>query len=111
MTNESLFGSMTAPRLLHDASGREEGPSTIASARDIPLRVLVRNTSLGASVFLAFDAPALQVTPQPGGASYELPAGAADVFVVDIGQKLLVMSASDNTTISYAISRALPEAK
>lgn len=109
MAFESYLASMTVPKLVTDAADRADGPSGIFQANEIPLRVLVRNTSVGGSVFLSFNGAALTSTPLPNAMVYELPAGAADVFVIDVGQRLMVMSGSTDATISYAVSRALPE--
>lgn len=79
----------------------------IAMAWDAPVRVLVRNISLGITVFLAYNAEALQTVPAGSGV-FRLPAGASEVFVLAPGQRLFTNAPSSTAKISVAISEALP---
>jgi hypothetical protein len=84
------------PCLVHQASNA--GP---------PQRVVVRNVSVGVSVFLALAANPLQENPA-GSTSYELPAGDADIFVLAPGQKLYAIAGGVDGKICVAVSDALP---
>ncbi len=110
----SRFNSFSIPRLdVAAPSGRAGGsnarraPALLVAASKRPLRVVVRNTSFAAEVYLAFDAATLQ-SGEPGANTYELNAGMVDTFMLAPEQELLAMSLSDGAKVSIAISEALP---
>jgi hypothetical protein len=82
-------------------------PALVVQATKTPLRVVVRNISLGSTVLLAHDGSALQSAPAFAGV-YNLPAGQSDIFVVMPGQKLFAATPGANGQISVAISEAIP---
>lgn len=107
----SKFATITAPLVttanMNNAATNSSGPNAIAQAMKVPLRVVVRNLSNGASVFLSEDGSSLMQTV-PASMSYELPAGAADVFLLAPLQKLYLVSATAGVKVSIHISEALP---
>lgn len=89
------------------AETKRTAATTLTAASKSPLRVVVRNISFAAEVWMAFDAATLQ-TNEPGGNCYFLPAGAADTIVLAPGQRLYAISLSTGAKVSLAISEALP---
>lgn len=87
-----------------DVSSTSPGPVRICEAGKCPLRVVVRNPSLGVSAFLSFDKAALLGLPNTDGDTYELPAGFTDEFVVMPGQILFAAATAAGVRICVAIS-------
>lgn len=84
-------------------------PAPLAHARDIALRVLVRNagTLAGQGLVLAYDSTT-SLQPTIGSDVYNnLPIGQSDVFVLYPGQKLFAIGLIA-TLAAVAISDAFP---
>ena len=110
---ESRFGRFTVPDvtgILTDGGATTVvQPAILCSSGNRPLRVLVRNTSVGVVVFLALDQQALAtLTEGPGGGTFELPAGMSETFVIAEEQRLYVAAAVVGGIVTFAISDALP---
>lgn len=99
-------GTLAAPSNFAGTVGAPT-PSLLVQAADLPLRVVVRNVSLGLTVWLAYDGTALQVNPVTD-AVYDLPAGASDTFVLAPKQKFFAIASGDGARVSIAVSEALP---
>lgn len=77
----------------------------IADAGEIgPIRVLVRNISVGINVNIAYDREALVALPLTDGETFVLPAGFSEEFVVMPRQRLFAGTAGVGARISVAVS-------
>lgn len=84
-------------------------PSRLVQAGQVPMRVLVRN--VGPSViFISHDVTDLANTSSLG-ASYQLPAGQSDVFVLAPQQSIIAASQGAGGLVSIAVSEAVPVGK
>lgn len=83
-------------------------PATLYQAADLPLRILVRNVG-GTAVLIAHDAPSLQQVPPGTAGTYQLPVGAADVFVLQPREAILAAAVGGGGQVSIAVSEALPQ--
>lgn len=78
----------------------------VAAPDDKHLRVLIRNTGQS-DVFLGFTTAA--VVGNPGTqATYRLPAGQADAFVIAPRQTIYATSVGAGGRVSFSVSQALP---
>lgn len=104
----SRYRTVTLPQQPLAAVGASSGPTLLAAAADTgpergPLRVLVRNNSVGQYIVLADSANALQNMPAAPEA-YKLPAGASDEFILAPGSKLFAASPGVGAEVSVAIN-------
>lgn len=111
---ESEFNTIKVPRIdgnqfTSDNPGADTStPAPIWRAGPRPMRVLVRNLSVGAYVLLAYDPATLQRFPSTGG-TFMLPAGLSEVFVLAPNQGLYASTpVAGVVEVSVAISDALP---
>lgn len=111
---ESRFNTLSVIKLgvATDADPQSSVSTTllVQAPTKAPVRVVVRNISFAAEVYLAFSEAALG-TNEPGGGTYFLPAGVADVFMLAPTQQLHAISLSDNARVSIGVSEALLEEK
>jgi len=83
--------------------------TAFVQAGALPLRILIRNVSIGVSAFFSIDDVApLNSLPLGSGPVYELPAGQADVFVLAPKQRMIGAADAPNCFIVIASSEALP---
>lgn len=82
-------------------------PSILARAMQAPVRVLVRNTGVGA-LFVSQSTENLVNPGGPSAGSYRIPAGAEDVFVLATGQALYGVATGLGNTSSVTVSEAMP---
>lgn len=88
--------------------GASNTPGPIAKASNLPIRVLVENTS-AALVFLSTDVENLSSTSTgPTTGTYRLPSNVSRVFVLAPKQSLYAITAGAGAYVSVAISEALP---
>lgn len=97
----SILRSLTTPVI-----GPGVQPATIAQARPVPQRVLVR--SVGGITFVGFSQNDFNLPLATASGLYQVPAGGADVFVVADQQELLAGAAAAGVATSIAVSEALP---
>ncbi|UCC72086.1 MAG: hypothetical protein JSV86_17210 [Gemmatimonadota bacterium] len=83
-------------------------PQPIARGTSVPVRALVRNA--GATlIFLGGTAEdVVGADGVPSSATYRLPAGATDVFVLAPEQTLFAIGAGAGATIGVSVSEAIP---
>lgn len=81
-------------------------PSRLIQAGPVPMRIVVRSTG-GTVVFLAHDIADLS-NLNSIGATFQLPAGQSEVFVLAPGQSLMAASLGGGGQIAIAASEAFP---
>lgn len=87
----------------------QQKPTPFAQAGKLPIRVLIRNTSIGVSAFFSIDdVAAMNALPLGSGPVWELPAGETDVFVLAPNQRLIGAANAPSCFICVAVSEALP---
>lgn len=106
MTDSQLF--TLSPPFLTAVDNGATGVVPIAMAWKTPMRVVVRNISLGTIIYLAFNADALLTIQPPGSGLFQLPAGTSDVFVLAPNQRMFASASASGAQISIAISEAVP---
>lgn len=104
---ESIIKTMGVPQIT--ATAPENGdvitPGTIVTEAKRPLRVIVRNISVGSFVLIAYDPVSIAGYPAAAN-SYKLPAGERDEFFVAPGQGLY-MASPGVSEVCVAISDAV----
>lgn len=110
---KTVFNTITLPQITTAGEGQVDksipGPTPIAGAGDLPVRILVRNVSLGVTAFLTIDDVAsLNALPLGPGPIFQLPPGISEVFVLAPRQKLLGAASGVNCQVCIAVSEALP---
>ena len=83
-----------------------KNPARLYQASATPMRVVVRNVG-GVAVFIAHNVSDLN-NINSTGATYSLPAGQADVFVLAPGQGIFAAGNGGNGFVSIAASEAIP---
>lgn len=111
---ESKLKTISVPDVATFTPGGGDGstvgtpvPNAIFQSTSKPMRIMVRNVSLGVSIALSHAAEGLQ-TADVGSDTYELPPGASDIFVLAPNQKLYAIALGVGGRVSYAASEALP---
>jgi len=82
-------------------------PSVLIYATQTPMRVVVRNVG-GTTIFLAHDTSVLQGSPPGLAGTFQLPAGASEVFVLQPKQGLFAAATGAGGIASIAVSEAIP---
>jgi len=100
---ESIVQSIQVPLIGSKANSR------LFQAGDQPMRLMVRNVG-GNLVYLAHDSNDLAQVNSTGGV-YQLPPGAADIFVLAPKQALFGASNGGAGSVSIAASEAVPVGK
>lgn len=83
-----------------------EDPSRLTQAGPVPMRVVVRNTG-GVVLFIAHDVADLGNISNIG-ATYQLPPGQADIFVLAPKQSIIAAAQGAGGQASIAVSEAIP---
>lgn len=83
-------------------------PSTIATARGVPTRVLVKNTG-AVLVFLATSISDLTPAEGPSSGVFRLAPGAEEILILAPDQKLYAYAVVGGSLLSIATSDAFPE--
>ena len=83
-----------------------KNPARLFQAAKIPMRVLIRNTG-GVLIFIAHDVGDVG-NINSIGATYALPGGASDVFVLAPGQSIFAAANGGNGQAAIAASEAVP---
>ena len=112
---KTIFNTITLPQITSAGSPEGQtntaipGPTPIAAAGDLPVRILIRNVSLGVTAYLSIDdVNPLNALPLGPGPIYQLPAGVSEVFVLAPRQRILGSASGLNCQICIAVSEALP---
>lgn len=105
--NASKLFQTTAEDIIADGAPSQTAARSVAQANATPLRVIVRNTSEGTTVYVAHAPQSLQTYPV-GNDCFELPPGEKDVFVLAPGQKLFVAAQGAAVRVSVAVSDLFP---
>lgn len=93
------------------AGSGTEAPSTVCTAADLPMRVLIRNVG-PTLVFLAHQASSLQgAIGFAASEVFQLPAGVSEVIVLAPKQGLYAVSQGAGGQLSFATSEAVPTMK
>jgi hypothetical protein len=99
----TLFQTFNPP-----ASAAGIDPQAIARGTKVPVRVLVRNAG-GVLIFLAGTSEdAVGPDGLPSSATYRLPAGATDVFVLAPDQIMFAVGAAAGASVVVSTSEAVP---
>lgn len=100
---DSLFNTVAVP-----IQG-SKNPATLYKADVNPLRIVVRNVGPGV-LFLAFNSTDLSDVSSGLAATFQLPAGLSEVFVLAPKQGIYATSLGGNGLASLSVSEAFPEA-
>lgn len=100
-SNASILDSIAVPAI------GSTTPGILARAREVPVRVLVRNTGV-AAMFIATTTENLVNPGGPSTGTFRLVAGAETVYVLAPKQQLYAIALGTGNQASVAISEALP---
>lgn len=101
--NASIVQTLSVPEI------GSPSPSRLYQAGAMPMRCVVRNVG-GVVIIISHDVADL-ASANSLGATYQLPAGQADVFVLAPKQSIFAVSQGAGGSVSVAVSEAVPVGK